>query len=458
MSELTKKYKFIDIFLAGYSYIVGTGIITILPFIIGKAKGNTWLAFLLGGIISIFTGLSYAKLNLEIPSNDAEYSWIIKSFTTDKDEKDNNKKYKRVKLLSTIIIYAVMFFGIAMNSTLSVSIVKLLKKSFINPEMSNNILNGLILGIPALINIFLSKYTSVLNNSVSVFTTIGLVTVVLFGLFKNKIYGDKLKDIFSGDGNKFLFEKDNSFINLFMGVFLTIYTYNGFQSIVQMSEEAKDKSDIPKAMIGSVSVSIFIYIAVAISIISIFGVKNSSNKLAPIVDIFSEYKPGLTKIIYLIVVIPAFTNLLLSMMSRSRLLKKLSELKLAPSIFKEVKMDSPIYSVLLVGIVSYLLTLISGNSKNNPIETLASISNIFAFFVFFCINIAVIYKHKKQNKNSNTTSTTSTTSASNTEEDEGKIIKFLKNTYPYYGILGAVFSFIFIILSSKDFINKSKKK
>ena len=106
-----------------------------------------------------------------------------------------------------------------------------------------------------------------------------------------------------------------------MGVFLTIYTYNGFQSIVQMSEEGTDKSDIPKAMIGSVSLSIFIYIAVALSIISIFGVKNSSNKLAPIVDIFSEYKPGLTKIIYLIVVIPAFTNLLLSMMSRSRLLK-----------------------------------------------------------------------------------------------------------------------------------------
>jgi len=448
MSELTKKYKFIDIFLAGYSYIVGTGIITILPLIIGKAKGNTWLAFLFGGIISIFTGLSYAKLNLEIPTNDAEYSWIIKSFTDENDEKENNKKYKRIKLLSTIIIYAVMFFGIAMNSTLSVSIVKLLKNSFVNEETNDNKLNAIILGFPVLINIFLSKYTSMLNNAVSVITTVGLIIVVIFGIFKKKIYGNKLEKIL--DRNKFLFEKDNSFINLFMGVFLTIYTYNGFQSIVQMSEEAKNKSDIPTAMISSVSLSIFIYIAVSISIISIFGVTGASGKLAPIVDVFSEYKPGLTKIIYFIVIVPAFTNLLLSIMSRSRLLKKLSELNLAPDIFKEVKMDSPIYSVLLVGIVSYLLTLISGDSKSNPIETLASISNIFAFFVFFCINIAVIYKHNKKTSSNNTTSANNTTGAL----DEGRIIKFLRETYPFYGILGAIFSFIFIILSSKEFIGK----
>ena len=156
------------------------------------------------------------------------------------------------------------------------------------------------------------------------------------------------------------------------------------------------------------------------------------------------------------------------MLSRSRLLMKLSELKLAPSIFKEVKMDSPIYSVILVGVISYLLTLIGGDGKNNPIETLASISNIFAFFVFLCINIAVVYKYNKDKNNTssknnttsenNTTSADSTTSADNTTtKNEDGIIKFLRNTYPFYGILGAIFSFIFIILSSEIFLNKRKK-
>ena len=95
MSELSKKYKFTDIFLAGYSYIVGAGIITILPKIINKSKNYTWLAFLAGGIISIFTGLSYAKLNMEMPSNDAEYSWILKTYTS-QEEEDNDPAYTEV--------------------------------------------------------------------------------------------------------------------------------------------------------------------------------------------------------------------------------------------------------------------------------------------------------------------------------------------------------------------------
>ena len=46
--------------------------------------------------------------------------------------------------------------------------------------------------------------------------------------------------------------KGNAF-NLLHGVFITIFAFNGFQSLVQMSEEANKKSDIPKGMIGSIT-------------------------------------------------------------------------------------------------------------------------------------------------------------------------------------------------------------
>ena len=67
---LEKTYTINDIIFAGFGYIVGAGIFTLLPFIIKYSKGNTWLAFVLGGIISILTGLSYAKLNLELPNTE----------------------------------------------------------------------------------------------------------------------------------------------------------------------------------------------------------------------------------------------------------------------------------------------------------------------------------------------------------------------------------------------------
>ena len=48
-----------------------------MPFIINNAKGYSWLAFIIGGFISVLTGFSFIRLNMEYPVNDAEYSWFL---------------------------------------------------------------------------------------------------------------------------------------------------------------------------------------------------------------------------------------------------------------------------------------------------------------------------------------------------------------------------------------------
>ena len=50
------------------------------------------------------------------------------------------------------------------------------------------------------------------------------------------------------------------FNGIFTASFITIFLYNGFQSIVQLSEEAKDESHIPKGIIGTLSFAIVLYI------------------------------------------------------------------------------------------------------------------------------------------------------------------------------------------------------
>ena len=42
--------------------MIGAGIFTLMPFIIKYGGKNAWMAFLIGGIISIMTGLSFANL------------------------------------------------------------------------------------------------------------------------------------------------------------------------------------------------------------------------------------------------------------------------------------------------------------------------------------------------------------------------------------------------------------
>ena len=60
MSNPTNRYvrnlEFSDLFFAGYGFIIGAGIFTLLPFIIKYGKGSSWFSFVLGGLICGLSG------------------------------------------------------------------------------------------------------------------------------------------------------------------------------------------------------------------------------------------------------------------------------------------------------------------------------------------------------------------------------------------------------------------
>ena len=90
---------FIDLFFAGYCFIVGAGIFSLMPHVIKFGQGLSWLSFVIGGVVCLITGLSYAKLNSLYPSNDAEYAWILNILNFDKD-RDPKKIKTSVKYLA----------------------------------------------------------------------------------------------------------------------------------------------------------------------------------------------------------------------------------------------------------------------------------------------------------------------------------------------------------------------
>lgn len=439
MSEnLSKKYNFVDLFLAGYIYIIGLGIITILPIIISNSKGASWLSFLLGGIISLLTGLSYARLNLEIPTNSAEYAWILNSFTTKKDREEKNSKYKTINGFAIFIIYMLFIFSLLSLSLMSISCVKMMTDNgnVINEDsvMNNKyILNTIIILSSAFINILLSQHTKNINIGISIITTIGIIGIIFIALFKN------FDNISKFDQNKLFPE---SIIGLLIGTFFTIYTYNGFQGLVLMSEEAKNETDIPLAMICSIALTMFVYILITLSVIKIYGVNKSENKLAPLIDAFVDASGDAhKKKIYIMTILIAISSIVLFFNSKSRLLKKIAELDLVPKdikhLLQEVKHDSPIYCLIiimiLVLIITFIFIYIEKKGTNNSIKFISGIANIFIFCVFLCINIAVVYNHEK--------------GEDETEKKHKGFNKFLKNTYPFYGIIGAILSIVLIIAS-----------
>ena len=58
-------------------------------------------------------------------------------------------------------------------------------------------------------------------------------------------------------------------LNLIKAIGITILPYNGYQSVVQMSEEVEDTDDVPKGMMISGLLTIFVYCALAVSVQSL---------------------------------------------------------------------------------------------------------------------------------------------------------------------------------------------
>jgi len=379
------------------------------------------------------------RLNIDYPSNDAEYTWIRESFRVkDEDIKDEKDKLRNkcVDIFSTIIIWAVMILGITMNAVMIVSINKFVQNTNIN--ISDTLLNLGIASIPFVFNLLDVKNMSNANIVVTILTSLilfsipGLATTSsshLADITPNKITSDTISGVIKAIG-------------------ITILPYNGYQSVVQMSEEVKDVNDIPKGLIISGILAIALYTVLSLSVVAILGISKTTSTTSPIVDIFTKFfgqRGG--NIANTMGILTGLTTLLLSFYSRSRLLSKISEHGIAPNIFSQLGLKAnnkeyfkgiPINSVIIITVLSYLCT----QFKKDSLEFFTDITNLLTCFVFVFVNLAVIYNYHKSKQ----------TKPEKVISDKDKtFIDRFKETVPFYSVIGMITFSILLFNSIKDF-------
>tara|TARA_B110001469_G_C9631027_1_gene315663 strand:+ start:840 stop:2255 length:1416 start_codon:yes stop_codon:yes gene_type:complete len=430
---------FFDLFFAGYGFIIGAGIFTLVAYILTYGRGSSWLAFIIGGIICGLTGMGYAKLNAYFPTNDAEYMWIMKILNPP------NSQNIIVKLFANIVIWVVMLIGLFTAATIVVGQSNFIREYY---KVNKILLIGLLIVFPTCVNMLGNKYTTGLNKTIMIIVTAGFF--LLFGIAGKKAKFSKQID---------LIPKSTSFKDLIHSSYITIFAYNGFQSIVQLSEEAKNRNDVPKSILGSLTFSTVIYALIAISIIALIGVKRGSDSVSPISDAFSVSLGKRGKDFVNIIAIIALTNtFLIATLSRSRLLQKLSVRGIAPKFLGKLtslkkifglekftnnknndsvannnkKTTLPIASIIVVSIITFLLTFI----KKGAIEALAKITNGFIYFIFTVVNLLVLIYHFKKK----------TPEESKNIKNVEKEMPMLKG-FPWYSALGLVISIIYLFLS-----------
>lgn len=427
-----------DLLFVGLGFIIGAGIFSLLPFIIKYSKGISWMSFVIGGFICILTGMSYAKLNSIYSTNDAEYTWILKILNF-KEDRENPSKI--LKHFANIVIWIVMAIGLFTGATIVVSQAEFIRQYF---DLNKTLLISLLIAAPTIINLIGNKYTTLVNKTIMYIILTAFTLLYILAAKKGKHF------------NEVSFSpKSSDLEGLLKSSFITIFAYNGFQSVVQLSEETKNKNDVPKGILGSISITMIIYALIVISIISILGVKKAAGTITPFGDAFDVFIPGnLDRDLVNMLAIIALTNTgLIVNLSRSRLLQKLAKRGIAPKFLgklsslkrlfgKETFVDEnnqendtiPIYSIIAVSVITFCLTFI----KKGAIEYLAKITNGFIFIIFSVVNIlTLVYHFKTKNK-----------SEKEKEALLNKEIPILKG-FPWYAVLGLITSLFYLSLSRK---------
>jgi len=178
-------------------------------------------------------------------------------------------------------------------------------------------------------------------------------------------------------------------LNFWIGAFLALFLYNGFDSVVKLSEEAKDPAkDVPIGLIGSVSMTSVIYVLLALTAVSLPIMKEVAQSNFPITKM-AAFVGGMGKSAILVTLIGWFilvNTFFISIISLSRFLYGLAKDGKLPNYLASVHptQKTPYKAIATTFIVLVLAIMIGEGEKA------ASLANLFYLVFMTIIHIAVI--------------------------------------------------------------------
>ena len=240
--QINEKLSLKEVIAMGVGGMVGGGIFSVLGLAIAQAGHAAPVAFALGGIIALLTGLSYARLGLHYQSDGGSFTYLEKAFRSPHIA-GMGGWLLLVGYVGTMALYAYTFgvYGAAMLGD----------NNGQNPAMPH-FLESLVLLSFLGVNLYGVKAS---GTSELIIVTVKVLILGLFaviGLFYVK--SDHLLPVFNQGG-----------LGVVMGAALIFVAYEGFELIPNaVNEMDNPQRNLHRGIIWSIGITLFIYVLVAL--------------------------------------------------------------------------------------------------------------------------------------------------------------------------------------------------
>ncbi len=313
-----------------------------------------WVSFLLAGLLSGLTALSYAELAAMFPSAGAEYEYT-----------------RRVAPEWTAFLVGwVMILGLVVaGAAVSLGFAGYLRYFVDIPQR---------VGAWALLAVVLIVALAGIERSVRV--TVALSTVQVGGLLAIAIIGVP----HLGDQN--LLEGSTA-SGVITAAALVFFAFIGFDEVITLAEETTDPGrTIPRALLAALALSTVLYVAVAVSGVSVLGPEALGSSEQPLADVVGEAIGSRSADVVAVIAMVATTNTtLLAVTAASRLQYGMADTGALPAGLTALSRRRVPFLTILASVL-----VAAGFVAIGDMALVAGVTDFSVYLVFVAVNLTII--------------------------------------------------------------------
>jgi APA family basic amino acid/polyamine antiporter len=346
--------------------VLGAGIYALVGEVGGEVGGAIWSAFLLAGVLALFTAASYSELVTKYPRAAGAALYVHRAFKSD--------------FFTFVVAFAVMSSGVTSAATLATAFGGDYLSEFVDLP---TVLVGLaFVTVISLVNFRGIKESIGLNLGLTAIELTGLLLVVVIGLAF-------LLDGGGDAGRAFEFKSGEAVpLAILAGASLAFFALIGFEDSVNVAEETRDPSRVfPRALFGGLLIAGVVYMLV--TVIASMAVETQAlvDSDGPLLEVVDQGPLAVSTKLFAAIALFALTNgALINLIMASRLVYGMSNEGIVPKALGRVHPDrrTPWVAIVFTASLAAILVVIG------DLDTLADTTVLLLLFVFVCVNTAVL--------------------------------------------------------------------
>ncbi len=384
--RLSREMSVFSVTMIGVGAMIGAGIFVLTGIAAGVAGPALILVFLLNGVVTLFTAMSYAELGSCFHDAGGGYLWAKEGLPQPNGFLSGWMSWFAHAVACSL--YALGFgayFGHVLTEGFGLQVEGL-------PFSLEKILAVVACLFFAYVNFRGASETGKMGNYVTIakISVIGLFIAFGIGVIANRLG-------WQAEFKPFL---PTGMSGVFMAMGLTFIAFQGYEVIAQCSEEVVEpKRNIPRAIFWALAIVIPIYLLVAFTALA--GISGDGmpswkylgeHQEIAMVEAARQFLPGGAVIFLIGGLLSTVSALNATIYSSSRVAFAMARDANLPDFFARVhaRRHTPHLSIL----VSALLVI--GMALLLPIEDVASAADLMFLFIFMQVNVVVIRLRKRR--------------------------------------------------------------